>query len=135
MPASLPAVVVLPTPFTPISKIMLGFVESDELDKLYRNCRFLLFPSLNEGFGLPVLEAALHLKPSVATSLSSVPEIISSIGVYVDPYSEKSIAEGLACLTDKAECERRVGYLVQKREILQNTIELDKQIFTDYFLY
>lgn len=110
---------------------MLGYVEDSELDRLYKTCRYLLYPSRNEGFGLPVLEAALRGRPSVASSASSVPEVISSAGVYVDPESVASIADGIARM--ERELPERESYLAEKREIVLRQIALDERIFLGYF--
>ena len=57
----------------------------DVLAALYRNSAFLLFPSLYEGFGLPVLEAMAAGAPVVATSATSVPEVLGDSGWLCDP--------------------------------------------------
>ena len=112
----------------------LGYVENQDLDLLYKTCRFLLFPSRNEGFGLPVLEAALRFKPSVVSSLSAVPEVISAVGIGVDPYSVSSIEKGIERMANEEEYKIRCEYLCQKREILIKQIALDERIFLGYFL-
>jgi len=70
----------------------LGYVSNEELKDLYQRCKALIFPSLYEGFGLPVLEA-LALKTPVLTSKDSVmEEIAGPCAIYFDSSSEKSIA-------------------------------------------
>lgn len=70
----------------------LGYVSNEELKDLYQRCKALVFPSLYEGFGLPVLEA-LALKTPVFTSKGSVmEEIAGPCAIYFDSSSEKSIA-------------------------------------------
>jgi glycosyltransferase involved in cell wall biosynthesis len=56
-----------------------------ELAALYRGCRFTLFPSLYEGWGLPVAESLCFGKPCLAANASSVPEIGGSLVDYFDP--------------------------------------------------
>lgn len=63
---------------------MLGYVPSEDLPYLYSGARSLIFPSLYEGFGLPVLEAMACGCPIVASSSSSIPEVVGDAGILVD---------------------------------------------------
>ena len=73
----------------------LGFVGDDTLAALYRLATVFVFPSLYEGFGLPPLEAMASGTPVVTSNVSSLPEVVGDAAVLVDPYSAKSIAEGI----------------------------------------
>ncbi|MEA3397398.1 MAG: glycosyltransferase family 1 protein, partial [Chloroflexota bacterium] len=64
---------------------LLGFTADGDLPALYRQAELLAFPSLYEGFGLPVLEALACGIPVVASSASSVPEVVGEAGVLVSP--------------------------------------------------
>jgi glycosyltransferase involved in cell wall biosynthesis len=70
-------------------------VSEEEKTALYRNASLLVFPSLQEGFGLPPLEAMLHGCPVVASSASCIPEVCSDAAHYIDPGDVDSIAEGM----------------------------------------
>ena len=72
-----------------------GYVSGEEKSELYRNASLLVFPSLQEGFGLPPLEAMLNACPVVASSASSIPEVCGDAAYYVDPGDADSIAEGI----------------------------------------
>jgi glycosyltransferase involved in cell wall biosynthesis len=63
----------------------LGVVSDARLDALYRDAVALVYPSLYEGFGLPVLEAMSRGTPVVAVRASSVPEVLGDAGVLLDP--------------------------------------------------
>ena len=63
----------------------LGVVSDARLDALYRDAVALVYPSLYEGFGLPVLEAMARGTPVVASRASSVPEVLGDAGVLLDP--------------------------------------------------
>ncbi len=79
----------------------LGFVPDQTLAILYRLASVFVFPSLYEGFGLPPLEAMASGTPVVTSNLSSLPEVVGSCAVLVDPYDAKSIADGIRrVLTD-----------------------------------
>jgi glycosyltransferase involved in cell wall biosynthesis len=64
---------------------VLGVVSDARLDALYRDAAALVYPSLYEGFGLPVLEAMSRGTPVVAARASSVPEVLGDAGVLLDP--------------------------------------------------
>lgn len=79
-----------------------GYVTEEEKWKLLRDADVFLFPTLYEGFGIPVLEAQSVGVPVVASQTSSLPEIGGKGAMYVDPTSAKSMAEGIRqALTDK----------------------------------
>lgn len=74
---------------------MLGSVSDDELAELYQTATALLYPSLYEGFGLPVLEGMAVGCPVVTSNTTSIPEVGGNAVVYVDPTNVESIAEGI----------------------------------------
>jgi len=71
--------------------ILPGYVEENELQWLYQNCFAFLYPSLFEGFGLPVLEAMTLGAPVITSNKTSLPEVVGTDGLLVDPFSEESI--------------------------------------------
>ncbi len=73
----------------------LGYVPDKNLPALYSGATALLFPSLFEGFGLPLLEAMACGTPVLTSNLSSMPEISGKAALLVDPYSEEQIAQGI----------------------------------------
>ncbi len=73
----------------------LGFVESDELGPLLTGASVLVFPSLYEGFGVPILEAFKCGVPVVTSNLGSMLEVAGNAAVLVDPYDVNSIADGI----------------------------------------
>ena len=80
----------------------LGYVAYPELPKLINQAIALVFPSLWEGFGLPVLEAMACGTPVLAGDVSAVPEVVGDAGLLVDPYDAGAIATGMMAdlLTD-----------------------------------
>ncbi len=74
----------------------LGFVPDQTLAILYRMSSVFVFPSLYEGFGLPPLEAMASGTPVVTSNVSSLPEVVGSAAVLVDPHDSHAIAEGIA---------------------------------------
>lgn len=71
-----------------------GISDSD-LRALYAHAEVLLFPSLYEGFGLPVLEAMGCGAPVVASNRSSVPEVVGDAGILVDPEDPRAMADAV----------------------------------------
>ncbi|HET7098901.1 MAG TPA: glycosyltransferase family 1 protein [Patescibacteria group bacterium] len=73
----------------------LGYIESDELSPLLTGSRGLIFPSIYEGFGVPILEAFNCGVPVVTSNIGSMLEVAGDAAVLVDPYNVNSIAEGI----------------------------------------
>jgi glycosyltransferase involved in cell wall biosynthesis len=74
---------------------LLGYVSDAALAELYRRCAVFCYPSLGEGFGLPVLEAMCAGAAVVTSDVSSLPEVGGDAVEYVDPRDVASIASGL----------------------------------------
>jgi glycosyltransferase involved in cell wall biosynthesis len=74
---------------------MLGYVSDAALAELYRRCAVFCYPSLGEGFGLPVLEAMAAGAAVVTSEVSSLPEVGGDAVEYVNPHDTTSIAGGL----------------------------------------
>jgi glycosyltransferase involved in cell wall biosynthesis len=80
----------------PEDVLWLGFVPDTDLAALYQACCAFCYPSLYEGFGLPLLEALQSGAPSITSNLSSLPEIGGSAARYVDPYDVNQIRAALS---------------------------------------
>lgn len=78
--------------------ILLGYVEDEALQWLYQNCFAFVYPSLFEGFGLPVLEAMSLGAPIISSEVTSIPEIVGPAGILVNPLNEKAIYEAMSNL-------------------------------------
>lgn len=72
--------------------LCLSEIPTEELAHLYRKAVLFVFPSLYEGFGLPVVEAMACGCPAVVSNVSSLPEVGGSAVVAVDPYNQEEIA-------------------------------------------
>lgn len=69
----------------------LGYVDEKELESLYANAYCFVYPSLNEGFGYPPLEAMRYGVPVIASPLSSISELLEGGALYFNPFSIEEI--------------------------------------------
>jgi glycosyltransferase involved in cell wall biosynthesis len=90
--------------------ILLGYVDDTALQWLYQNCVGKLYPSLYEGFGLPVLEAMSLGAPTIASKVTSIPEIVGDAALMVDPLSEEEICAAMIQLGSNAELRARLRH-------------------------
>ncbi|HUZ45587.1 MAG TPA: glycosyltransferase family 1 protein [Terriglobia bacterium] len=72
--------------------VVLGYVPAERLPVLYDAASVFLFPSFDEGFGFPVLEAMAHGLPVVASDAASLPEVGGDVALYVNPCDPEDIA-------------------------------------------
>jgi glycosyltransferase involved in cell wall biosynthesis len=70
---------------------LLGYVERSQLPELYREAVALVFPSVYEGFGLPILEAMSMGTPVITANCSAMPEVCGSAAIQVNPFSVSDI--------------------------------------------
>lgn len=75
--------------------VMPGFLPDDAFVSLLQSCRALIFPSLYEGFGMPVLEAMAAGKPVLCSNLTSLPEVAGDAALYFDPRKPAEICEAI----------------------------------------
>lgn len=84
------------------SIIAPGFLEHDSLNALYCGAEALVFPSLYEGFGIPILEAMASGCPVITSMTTSTPEVAGHAGVLVDPYDTAAIAKAIERIVSDA---------------------------------
>jgi glycosyltransferase involved in cell wall biosynthesis len=73
--------------------IFTGFISDEDLAQLYNTAQLLVFPSLEEGFGLPAIEAMSCGTPVAASNCSSLPEVLGEAGQFFDPRNAENMAE------------------------------------------
>jgi len=88
-----------------------GYVALSDLRALYQSASALLFPSWEEGFGLPVLEAMANGLPVVASRTASLPEVGGEAALYVDPHDPQDIAEKVRRAVEDSELR---GKMIQQ---------------------
>jgi glycosyltransferase involved in cell wall biosynthesis len=83
----------------PANVKVLGYVSDEKLMGLYQRAAVFAFPSLDEGFGIPVLEAMAHGVPVLTSTTSALPEVAGDAAVLVDPLDVEAISVALRDLT------------------------------------
>jgi glycosyltransferase involved in cell wall biosynthesis len=81
----------------------LSYLPREHLVALMRGARALLFPSLYEGFGLPVLEAMSVGTPVMTSNVTSLPEVAGDAALLVDPLDTDDIARGIRTLDNDSD--------------------------------
>lgn len=90
--------------------IFLGYVTDEQLNALYHACYAMVYPSLYEGFGLPILEAMAAGAPVITSNTTSMPEVGGDAVLYVDPRDINSIVIQMQ--------------LLQNDEVLRNDLSI-----------
>jgi glycosyltransferase involved in cell wall biosynthesis len=90
------------------SVVKIGHVPDEVLAGLYRRANTFVFPSLAEGFGLPVVEAMACGAPVVTSRLSSLPEVCREAALLVDPEDTDEIASAIANLLGDRNLRQRL---------------------------
>ena len=108
------------------------------LADLYRGATALIFPSLYEGFGLPILEAMSCGTPVVTSNITSMPEVGGNAAIYIDPHDQDSIISSLERLEgeESLSCELREKCITQAAKFswtrcAKETMEVYKRCFED----
>ena len=94
---------------------LAGPVDDARLHALYQAADGLAYPSLYEGFGLPVLEAMANGLPVLTSDRSSLPEVAGDAALLVDPLQRSAIAAGLLRLAGDAALRRRLAEAGRRR--------------------
>jgi len=89
--------------------IFAGFMPDEELDSLLRRANFLVYPSLYEGFGIPVLEAMKVGTPVITSNLTAMPEVAGDAAVLVDPYDLEEVVSEMSKLLQDDKLREELG--------------------------
>lgn len=90
---------------------LLGFISDREKRHLLTRCSALIYPSLYEGFGLPVLEGMAAGAPVITSNVSSLPEVAGNAAMLVNPLSAEDIAEAVRRILDDPAAALKMGVL------------------------
>lgn len=112
--------------------ILLDYAPFRLLVSLVRGAKAVLFPSLYEGFGLPVLEA-MHLGTPVMTSnTASLPEVAGDAALLVDPYDTRAMAEAIQALDRQPELRAELAARGPKRAALFDNAAYERRLVDLY---
>jgi glycosyltransferase involved in cell wall biosynthesis len=101
----------------------LGRIDDEELAAAYRGARSLVFPSLYEGFGIPVLEAMACGTPVVTSAGSAMEEVVGEAAILVDPLDVASIAAGIEVADRQRDALIPLGLERAARYTWQNAVD------------
>jgi glycosyltransferase involved in cell wall biosynthesis len=93
----------------------VGHVDGADLAALYKSAAVLAFPSLYEGFGLPLVEAMAYGVPCVVSNVGALPEVANGAAILVDPEDVSSIASGLERLLADAPLREKLAAAGRRR--------------------
>jgi len=112
------------------SVIFTGYIDEKELIALYWAASALIFPSLYEGFGVPLLEAMSAGLPVIASDISSIPELVKDAGLLVKPQDTQGFAEAIDTLLNNETIARRFIKRGYERVKFFNWDKTGKKILT-----
>lgn len=95
--------------------VLLGYIDNASLQWLYQNCFAFVYPSIFEGFGLPVVEAMAMGAPIIASNVTALPEIVGTAGILVDPLNENQLSEALLEMQSDRALRERLSALSTNR--------------------
>jgi glycosyltransferase involved in cell wall biosynthesis len=113
---------------------VLGYVTDSQLENLYRRASILAFPSLDEGFGMPVLDAMARGVPVLTSNVSAMPEVSGGAALLVDPTDGQSIADGLCRLatnSDLREALIRAGIARAKEFTWEKSVDATWKVYQE----
>jgi glycosyltransferase involved in cell wall biosynthesis len=89
--------------------VFTGHVTDEQLRALYARAKVFALPSLNEGYGLPVLEAMAYGVPVVVSNVSSLPEVAGDAGILIDPRDDQNISNAIERLLADETLRKSLG--------------------------
>ena len=111
---------------------MLGYISPAELAGWYARCSVFAFPSLDEGFGMPVLEAMAAGAPVLTSNRSALPEVAGGAAVLVDPEDAEALGKALRDLTESEDLRRD---LARRGSLRAQLFTWEKAVRTTWDVY
>lgn len=114
--------------------VFLEYVEENQLKGLYRHANLLVYPSLNEGFGYPPLEAMHEGCPVVASAIASIPEICGDAVMYFNPFSTAEIKMRILQMENSETKMHFIKKGIEREKIIAKKQAEDLESFAEYIL-
>jgi len=118
--------------------LITGCIPDEDICLLYNAADLMVYPSLYEGFGMPVVEAMACGCPVVTSNVSSLPEVVGDAAVLVDPYSDENIADAIySVISNKPPREGLIekGFKRAKEfsweKAAQETLKIFEEVYND----
>ena len=109
---------------------IMGYVSDKTLQSLYQNASGFIFPTLYEGFGIPILEAMNHKLPTLVGSLGAAPEVAGGHAYITNPLDPFDIAKGIDALLEFNQTEIEAAYAYAQAFSWKKTAELTAKVYT-----
>lgn len=110
----------------------LGYIPTEHMPALYMGARALAFVTLNEGFGVPIIEAMACGTPVITSSVTSMPEVAGDAAIIVDPHNPDALAEAFALI---AQNEYLRNELIRRGHSRYRFFTWEKLLKTTFGLY
>ncbi|MEK7518706.1 MAG: glycosyltransferase family 1 protein, partial [Patescibacteria group bacterium] len=111
--------------------IPVGHVPQNDLVALYSGAEALVYASLYEGFGLPILEAMQAGCPVATSNISSMPEVAGDAAVLVDPREPQDIAKGIEKVLSNRESWIKKGFARAKEFSWERTAKRTLEVYRE----
>lgn len=110
----------------------LGFVNDQKLEQLYHDAYCLIYPSLNEGFGYPPIEAMHYGVPVIASHATSIPEVCGEAALYFNPFSIEEMMDKIKLIEQESVREAYCERTIKQYQIIHQRQERDLKVLIDY---
>ncbi|MBV9325625.1 MAG: glycosyltransferase [Chloroflexi bacterium] len=116
-----------------------GFVSDEQLAALYQGCLAVIFPSLYEGFGMPVLEAMAFNKPVLCSNITSLPEVVGDAALTFDPRKPEEIVNAIEHIELEPDLavdlmhrgQARAGMFGGSRELAERYLQVFRDVLAE----
>ncbi|AWV98044.1 glycosyltransferase family 4 protein [Arcticibacterium luteifluviistationis] len=112
----------------------LDYVEESMLRSLYRDAYLFVYPSLNEGFGYPPLEAMAQGTPVIASAIASIPEVCGEAALYFNPLITSEIKMRILQMENENTRKRFMSKALNQSNVIQKKQQEDLDRFSEYLL-
>lgn len=117
---------------------LLGYIPDEELPAIYKHASLFVYPSIYEGFGLPVLEAMAYGTPVITSNVSSLPEVAGDAALLINPHNYKEIRDGIADILSTEQLKSQLIARGKERvkrfswtKTAEKTLEIYKEVYND----